>query len=308
MDTLDLQRNEVVTGPFTELVKGQADFPFALFTTREAHDRPPFLTFDGLIADTDFVGDLRTVLATLHAAYAHPVEIEFALNFVPDGSYRINLLQCRPMQVRSVEGVTGIEPPADAQRLLTARGAVIGPGRVIRPDRVIYVRPSAFGALNQAQRLAVTRVIGRLNAQSGAHCVLMLGPGRWGSRDPFLGIPVLFSEINHVAALCEIVAMHDNLAPDVSLGTHFLNELIEADLLYFALFPKLAGNEVDEAAILRWPNRLVELLPADGEWAGVVHVADLAPDVLTLYADATGQRLTVTVAADGDRVPGQGGA
>ena len=116
MDTLDLQRNEVVTGPFIELVKGQADFPFELFTTREAHDRPPFLTFDGLIAHTDFVSDLRTVLATLHAAYAHPVEIEFALNFMPDGSYRINLLQCRPMQVRSVEGVTGIEPPADAQQ------------------------------------------------------------------------------------------------------------------------------------------------------------------------------------------------
>ena len=309
MDTLDLQRNEVVTGPFSELVKGQVDFPFELFTTREAHDRPPFLTFDGLIARTDFVSDLRTVLATLHAAYAHPVEIEFALNFLPDASYRLNLLQCRPMQVRSVEGVAEVEPPADAKRLLTARGAVIGPGRVIRPDRVIYVRPSAFGALNQAQRLAVTRVIGRLNAQSGAHCVLMLGPGRWGSRDPFLGIPVVFSEINHVAALCEIVAMHDNLVPDVSLGTHFLNELIEADLLYFALFPKLAGNEVDEAAILRWPNRLAELLPADCEWAGVVHVADLAPDVLTLYADATGQRLTVTVSsADTDRVPEQGGA
>ena len=309
MDTLDLQRNEVVTGPFSELVKGQVDFPFELFTTREAHDRPPFLTFDGLIARTDFVSDLRTALATLHAAYAHPVEIEFALNFLPDGSYRLNLLQCRPMQVRSVEGVAEVEPPADAKRLLTARGAVIGPGRVIRPDRVIYVRPSAFGALNQAQRLAVTRVIGRLNAQSGAHCVLMLGPGRWGSRDPFLGIPVVFSEINHVAALCEIVAMHDNLVPDVSLGTHFLNELIEADLLYFALFPKLAGNEVDEAAILRWPNQLAALLPADGEWAGVVHVADLAPGVLTLYADATGQRLTVTVSlADTDRVPEQGGA
>ena len=66
--------------------------------------------------------------------------------------------------------------------------------------------------------------------------------------------------------------------------------------------------QVDEAAILRWPNRLAALLPADGEWAGVVHVADPAPDALTLYADATGQRLTVTVAADGDRVPGQGGA
>jgi hypothetical protein len=109
----------------------------------------------------------------------------------------------------------------------------------------------------------------------------------------------LFSEINHVAALCEIVAMHDNLVPDVSLGTHFLNELIEADLLYFALFPKLAGNEIDEATILQWPNQLMALLPADGEWAEVVHVVDLAPDALTLYADATGQRLTVTLSAAG---------
>ena len=66
---------------------------------------------------------------------------------------------------------------------------------------------------------------------------------------------------------------------------------------------------MDEAAILRWPNRLAELLPADGEWAGVVHVADLAPGVLTLYADATGQRLAVTVSsADTDRVPKQSGA
>lgn len=298
MDTLDLQRNAVISGPFAELVKGQPDFPFERFTTREAEGRPPFLTFDGLIADTEFVGDLRAVLATLHAAYAHPVEIEFALNFLADGRYRINLLQCRPMQVRSVEGVATVEPPPQAQRLLSARGAVIGPGRVIQPDRVIYVRPSAFGTLNQAQRLAVTRVIGRLNALSAGRCVLMLGPGRWGSRDPFLGIPVLFSEINHVAALCEIVAMHDNLVPDVSLGTHFLNELIEADLLYFALFPKLPDNAIDEATLLAWPNRLGALLSDDAAWGAVVHVADLAPGVLTLYADATGQRLTVTVAPD----------
>ncbi|MDX5409490.1 MAG: PEP/pyruvate-binding domain-containing protein [Thauera sp.] len=306
MDTLDLARNEVVTGPFAELVRGQADFPEALFTTREGPDRPAFLTFDGLIARTDFVADLRLLLARLHDAYAHAVEIEFALNFVPDGGYRINLLQCRPMQVRSVEGVAEVVPPADATRLLSARGAVIGPGRVIRPERVVYVRPAAYGALNQARRLAVTRVLGRLNALAGGRCVLMLGPGRWGSKDPFLGIPVLFSEINHVAALCEIVAMHDTLVPDVSLGTHFLNELIEADLLYFALFPRLAGNEIDEDAILRWPNRLGELLPGDAEWADVVHVADPAPGVLTLYADAAGQRLAVTIAGAGDDAAGAG--
>ncbi|MER2552021.1 MAG: PEP/pyruvate-binding domain-containing protein [Thauera sp.] len=297
MDSLDLERNAVVSGPFAELVRGHADFPHDLFTTREAEDRPPFLTFDGLIAHTGFVADLRGLLGALHAAYAHPVEIEFALNFVPDGGYRINLLQCRPMQVRSVEGVHDVKPPVDAPRLLEARGAVIGPSRAIRPDRIVLVRPAAFAALDQAQRMAVTRVLGRLNALPGEHCVLMLGPGRWGSRDPFLGIPVLFSEINRVAALCEIVAMHAHLVPDVSLGTHFLNELIEADLLYFALFPKLTGNTLDEAAILRWPNRLEALLPADAQWSRVIHVAEPAPGLPTLYADAPGQCVTVVGSA-----------
>ena len=293
MDSLDLERKAVVCGPFAELVHGQADFPHALFTTREAEDRPAFLTFDGLIAHTGFVADLRALLAALHAAYAHPIEIEFALNFTPDGGYRVSLLQCRPMQVRSLDGVRNVQPPADAPRLLEARGAVIGPSRTIRPDRIILVRPAAFAALDQAQRLAVTRVLGRLNALPGEHCVLMLGPGRWGSRDPFLGIPVLFSEINRVAALCEIVAMHEHLVPDVSLGTHFLNELIEADLLYFALFPKMAGNALDEAAMLCWPNRLAALLPQDVQWSAVIHVAEPVSGLPTLYADAPGQCVTV---------------
>ncbi|CAM5414327.1 PEP/pyruvate-binding domain-containing protein [Thauera mechernichensis] len=293
MDTLDLERNAVVSGVFADLVRGQEGFPFDLFTTREEPGRPPFLTFDGLIARTPFVADLRALLATLHAAYAHPVETEFALNVLADGSYRVNLLQCRPMQVRSVEGVADAEPPAEAEQLVCARGAVIGPSRVIQPDWVIHVRPAAFGVLNQSQRLAVTRVIGRLNGLAAGRCVLMLGPGRWGSRDPFLGIPVLFSEINHVAALCEIVAMHDNLIPDVSLGTHFLNELIEGDLLYFALFPKLEGNMLDEARLLDRPNALPQLLPDDAGWADVIHVGQWAHGSLLLYADALKQRVAV---------------
>ena len=296
MDTLDLRENKVVTGPFAELVRGQADFPHALFTTREQEDRPAFLTFDGLIAHTGFVDDLRALLAALHAAYAHPVEIEFALNFAGEEAYRINLLQCRPMQVRSVEGVSVEAPPEGLPRLVEARGAVIGPSRVIRIDRLVHVRPAAYAALNASQRIEVARLIGRLNALGGERRLLVSGPGRWGSSDPFLGIPVRFSEINHVSALCEIVAMHENLVPDVSLGTHFLNELIEADLLYFALFPKLAGNRLDEAWILQRPNRLSALLPGDDSWSQVVQVVDADDQTLTLHADAPGQRLSVVVA------------
>jgi hypothetical protein len=87
--------------------------------------------------------------------------------------------------------------------------------------------------------------------------------------------------------------MNDNLVPDVSLGTHFLNELIEADMLYFALFPDRAGNRLDERRILEWPNRLCELLPEAWKFAETVRVVDLPADV-ALYADAERQTVTVT--------------
>lgn len=296
MDALDLRENRLVSGAFAEFVSGQPDFPLDLFTSTKTSGGPPFLTFEGLIERTPFVGDLRLVLERLHAAYLHPVEIEFALNVLSDGAYRINVLQCRPMQVRDVEGGAAVEPPDEVPRLVASQGAVIGPSRVIRPDRIVYVTPAVYGRLNQADRLAITRLIGRINQLSDDRTLLMLGPGRWGSRDPWLGIPIAFAEINHVAALCEIVAMHENLIPDVSLGTHFINELIEADMLYFALFPKKAGNLVDEAGIRRLPNRLAELVQDAARWSDVVHVADVGPGTVVLYADAERQRVVVTAA------------
>lgn len=295
MDALDLQEHRLVTGAFSEFVQGSPDFPFELFTSRSESKGPPVLTFDGLIERTGFVADLRLALETLHGAYCHPVEIEFALNVLRDGSYRVNILQCRPMQVRDVHGGNAVEPPEKLPRLVVSEGAVIGPSRVIHPDRIVYVLPAAYGTLKQADRYELARMLGRINQSSRERVLLVLGPGRWGSRDPHLGIPVAFAEINHVAALCEIVAMHENLIPDVSLGTHFINELIEADLLYFALFPRKAGNQVDEAALLRLPNRLVELVPGAERWLDTVRVVDLEPGNVTLYADAERQRVVVTM-------------
>ena len=293
MDALDLELNAVISGHFSVLAANEPDFPLALFTTREAPDRPPFLTFDGLIGSTAFVDDLRSLLGSLHQAYRHAVEIEFALNLQPDGRYRINLLQCRPMQVRDLAG-TSAEPPAATPRLLSARGAVIGPSRMLRPERIVLVVPGAFAALRQAERLAVTRLVGRINRASAERMLLMLGPGRWGSRDPALGLPVSFADINHVAALCEIVVMHDTLVPDVSLGTHFLNELIEADMLYFALFPKRQGNLLDLTAWQAWPNHLLELAPDAAQWATVVKVLEPAAGSVILYADTENQHVVIT--------------
>lgn len=294
MDALDLETNNIIGGAFSEIVREQPDYPLWLFTTSEEPDRPAFLTFDRLLDSTPFVADMREIMDQLQSAYRHPVEIEFALNVLPGNNYRINLLQCRPLQVRRIETGKSVRPPKDRHRLVDARGAVIGPSRVIHPDRLVYVVRSSYAAMNQHERLEVARLVGAINRVSSGRKLLMMGPGRWGTRDPWLGLPVGFNEINHVTALCEIVAMDDNLVPDVSLGTHFLNELIEADMLYFALFPGQKGNSLHEKQILEWSNLLGKLLPESQRYEAAVRVVDLPPDA-TLYADAEEQSVAVVI-------------
>ena len=105
---------------------------------------------------------------------------------------------------------------------------------------------------------------------------MLLGPGRWGTTTPSLGVPVSFAEISSVSVLCEIVAMRDDLVPDVSLGTHFFNEMVEADILYLALFPGREGNFLNEDWLTRAPNSLAALLPDAADRANVLRVIDAA--------------------------------
>ena len=89
-------------------------------------------------------------------------------------------------------------------------------------------------------------------------------------------MPVSFAEIDRVSVICEIVAMRDDLVPDVSLGTHFFNDLVELDILYFALFPGRPHNHWNREFFLQSPNRLAELLPDAAKWAPLLRVIDFA--------------------------------
>jgi hypothetical protein len=296
VDYLDLDAGRLATGEFADLVHQAADAPVSIFASadpRAGAGANWVLTFEKLLAETPFVANLRAMLTALEAAYGHPVDIEFAANFIRPEEYRINLLQCRPLQVQGTGAmdVPAVEVP-EADVLLAARGAVVGMGRVAAIDRVVYVAPELYGTLPDRDRHAIARAIGEINRACGRRggATLLVGPGRWGTGTPSLGVPVNFSEINHVAALCELATMHATLTPDVSLGTHFFNELVEMNVLYFALFPEREGNRLDAAALLRAPNRLADYAPGSAKWADGIRVVELeAP--LRLVADPRHQRV-----------------
>ncbi len=301
VDFVDLEGGHLAAGEFADLIVRAQGVPVDLFTT-ETEGGGRFLTFDGLLTRTDFVGDFQKLLKTLERVYGKPVDIEFAVNFMPDGkSYMINLLQCRPLQVQGTHHprVPRVECPVEGM-LLAGRGAVVGHSRVERLDWLVLVVPGAYGAMPERARHQVARAVGAVNRALApvAVGVLAVGPGRWGTHMAALGVPVRFSEISHMTAICELMMMHEFLTPDVSLGTHFFGELVEMNILYFALFPGREGNRLNLGAVMQAPNRLAELAPEAAELAGVLRVVradDLNPDGVWLVADGVEREVNVSL-------------
>jgi hypothetical protein len=174
---------------------------------------------------------------------------------------------------------------------------VIGRSRLISIDRVIYVVPSVYGQLADRNRYSIARLIGeitRLEIPQENSAIILIGPGRWGTTTPSLGVPVSFSEISGVSVVCEIAEMRDNLIPDVSLGTHFFGDLVEMDMLYLGVHPLDEGNFVNQEFFQKARNKLEDLLPATPEESleavKVVDAEDLPMgQVLRFYANTVEQ-------------------
>jgi hypothetical protein len=256
------------------------------------------LTFDRLLSETSFPSEMRRMLSTLRDAYSYPVDTEFTANFLPDGRWKINLVQCRPLQVK--EGGKIVDPPARIARkslLLSTGGPIIGRSSLMRIGRVVFVDPAAYAAVNVRERGSVARLVGRVMhapPPPGPAAILLLGPSRWGTSTSSLGVTVSFTEIETASVICEIVGGELEVVPDVSLGTHFFNDLVESDVLYMAVQPGRGKDVLNREFLEERRNLLPELLPDDAEWAGVVRVIDLPGSrggkSLCLNADSFRQR------------------
>ncbi len=307
-DILDLAGNRLTTSDFEDIVQPLDLFPLDIFASRDlalerrAADagREVFswtLTFDQLLSGSAFVEDVRDMMKTLERAYAHPVDIEFTANFTDIGDYRINLVQCRPFQTKgnilSVESACAVSAE---QKVLESAGPVIGSNIATTIDRIIYVVPEVYGSMKLSDRYAVARAVGKiahLKHRGEKPTILLVGPGRWATSDPFLGVPVSFSEIDTVSIMCEVVAMHEGLVPEASLGTHFFNDLVEYDMLYCAVYPDRKEHTLDRNFFKEAPNELPALLGSDA-LSSVIKVIDRKEDGphICVSSDVLKQRLT----------------
>lgn len=314
MDMLDLEKNSFASSYFADVANQSPELKVEMFASldrgvergvqrrRNNHTRHWVLTFDRLFSETAFTKDMSEALRTLSQAYNSHVDIEFTANFSADGSYKINLLQCRPFQVKEGGLICGPVLSLRAEDLvMEAHGGIIGRSRMLTIDRIIYVVPSVYGLLPEKDRYAIARLIGKLThleKPDRTRTTMLFGPGRWGSSMPSLGVPVSFAEINTVSVLCEIDIMREGLVPDLSLGTHFFNDLVETDMLYIAFYGSKESNVLNEGLLSGSPNRLTDVVPEAAAWSQAVRVIEVTDGgKFNLVADNMKQEVIVYVNA-----------
>jgi hypothetical protein len=196
---------------------------------------PRLVTMSGILKSEVFplAKTLQFLLKVGEAGFSAPVEMEFAVKLRARAKepHEFGFLQIRPLgstdDIREVD----IEVIEEAQAIVVSRRA-LGNGIIEGVCDLVYVRPDTF---DRAKSTQVAQEIGQINRtlrQDGRHCVL-IGQGRWGSSDPWLGIPVGWSQIS--MARCMVETDLKDIRVEPSQGTHFFQNITSLGIGYFTV-------------------------------------------------------------------------
>ncbi len=242
------------------------------------------LDFHKLLSDTGFPALMRDMLALISKVYVYPVDIEFTANFSSGNTFRVNLLQCRPLQTRGLGRSIELPHLADAKDcLFSGKGNFMGGNVRIPLDFIVYISPREYLHLSEQDKYAVARQIGILNTALKGKNVMLLGPGRWGTTTPTLGVPVRFAELSHMAIIGEMASKEAGFMPELSYGSHFFQDIVESGIFYVAIFDGQENVIFNPDRILNQLNLVGEISPGGTRFTDVIHV--IAASGIEVYSD-----------------------
>jgi hypothetical protein len=174
-----------------------------------------------------------------------PVEIEFAVNFDPE--YKkiptFAIIQIRPIVISQEQAqVNWDEKELKKEDIFIRSDKALGNGVINHIQDIIYVRPDVF---DSAKTVEIAREIGKINNSFSEkpNSYVLIGPGRWGTMDRWLGIPVVWSEISNVGVMIETVLEDFHIKP--TQGTHFFQNIVSRGVGYINTTLNLKESYID---------------------------------------------------------------
>ncbi len=238
-----------------------------------------FVSCRGIVKKEILMDQMRQILHAIQEEYDYPVDTEFTINLSEDGDYVINLLQCRPLQVYRDSEETRMPDRVDPEKTyFECNGSSMGLSRYEKLDLIVSVDPVKYYNMPYKNKYAVGQAVGAVNWKlrgSGKKMLLMV-PGRIGTSSPELGVPALFSDISEYVAICEIADSRAGYNPELSYGSHFFQDLVEAGILYNAIFENDKTVIFNRDMLAPLDNHLPEYAPKAAGLEDIIHVADVS--------------------------------
>jgi CheY-like chemotaxis protein len=237
--------NDALEDGTLDFVASTYDFHTETLNDGTHYEGKKVLTFNNLLKyrQIPFNSVLKTVLKIGQKEMGNPVEIEFAANFDFKKSKEIffRLLQIRPI-VANKENVTIKPEKIDKNNTILMSFSALGNGIIKNVFDIIYVKPDNFDSTFNPK---MAEIIGELNSKfiKEGKNYFLIGPGRWGSRDRWLGIPVKWSQISAARVIVE--SGLDSYRVEPSQGTHFFQNLTSFRVGYFTINPYLKDGYYD---------------------------------------------------------------
>jgi hypothetical protein len=255
-----------------------------------------FISCKGLVANKKLMDQMKRMLHCIQEEYDYPVDTEFTINISDNGDYSIDLLQCRPLQVQKTSGGTVIpEGIPEDNILLENMSSSMGLSKASELDIIVYVDPVNYYNMPYRDKHAVARLIGKINwhyRELNKHMMLIV-PGRVGTTSPELGVPTSFADISAFEIICETEETKAGYNPELSYGSHIFQDLVEAEILYTAVFNNAKTIHFHPDKLQRCPDVISDF---DGteNLSDIVHVYDVSGINCKVYNDIANEHLVIT--------------
>lgn len=217
----------------------------------------PLVTFSHILKynKIPLVDIIKEMLRVGKEAMNNPVEIEFAVEIPKDSNRDIefSMLQIRPIVESTIAERINLNNIETEEAIIVSNSS-IGNGFISGVNDIVYVKPEGFEAKNNRDIVAsIAKVNETFNAEKN---YILIGPGRWGSKDQWLGIPVTWSQISHTRVIVESSLQNYHIDP--SQGTHFFQNLTSLHVGYITVNPHLKDGFVDFDYLSKIDNVIYE--------------------------------------------------
>ena len=237
-----------------------------------------YVSCQKLLENKEFTGLMQKILKTLERVYGNPVDIEYAVNMDSSGEFVVNLLQCRPLY----QGREGEKVDIDKLKLsdvfFEVKGVVMGNSGKRKLDVVVQIDPLLYYNYPYNKKYDAAQAVGEINRyyRGSGKNLMLLTPGRIGTSSPELGVPVTFGDISNFSAICEVSDDRAGYRPELSYGSHMFQDLVEAEILYTAIFQDKSTIQYHPDLFADTPDKFSEICPDYPELKNMITVKEIS--------------------------------